>query len=66
MVVFTRYLQTGFPSQNALDEKFYVTFQDECLNVKLFHHVDHARTLVNIFQKHYNRMFTLRTFENLE
>ncbi|MFN6049896.1 MAG: transposase [Planctomycetia bacterium] len=43
------------PWQNAVDERFNGTVQDECLNMKVFHYVDHARALVSIFQRYYNQ-----------
>jgi IS30 family transposase len=53
--VTTRYIEPGSPWQNAVDERFNGTFRDECLNMEVFHHVDHARTLVRIFQRYYNQ-----------
>lgn len=53
--VTTRYIEPGSPWQNAVDERFNGTVRDECLNMEVFHHVDHARALARIFQKHYNQ-----------
>jgi len=53
--VTTRYIEPGSPWQNAVDERFNGTVRDECLNMEVFHHVDHARALVKIFQRHYNQ-----------
>lgn len=53
--VTTRYIEPGSPWQNAVDERFNGTVRDECLNMEVFHHVDHARALVRIFQRYYNQ-----------
>jgi putative transposase len=53
--VTTRYIEPGSPWQNAVDERVNGTVRDECLNMEMFHHVDHARALVRIFQRHYNQ-----------
>ena len=47
--VATRYIEPGSPWQNAVDERFNGTVRDECLNMEVFHHDDHARALIGIF-----------------
>jgi putative transposase len=50
-----RHIDPGSPWQNGKNERFNGTLRDECLNLEVFHHRDHARAIVKLFKRHYNQ-----------
>jgi putative transposase len=49
-----RYIDPGSPWQNGHCESFNGKFRDECLNLEVFHHPDHARAVVELWRRQYN------------
>ena len=50
-----RYIDPGSPWQNGHCESFNGKFRDECLNLEVFHHPDHARAVVELWRRQYNQ-----------
>jgi putative transposase len=50
----THYVDPGSPWQNGYCESFNGKLRDECLNMELFHHPDHARAVIELWRRHYN------------
>ncbi len=50
----THYIDPGSPWQNGYGESFNGKLRDECLNMELFHHPDHARAVIELWRRHYN------------
>jgi len=50
----THYIEPGSPWQNGYGESFNGKLRDECLNMELFHHPDHARAVIELWRRHYN------------
>ena len=50
-----KYIDPGSPWQNGHCESFNGKFRDECLNLEVFHHPDHARAVVELWRRQYNR-----------
>jgi putative transposase len=50
-----RYVDPGSPWQNGHCESFNGKFRDECLNLEVFHHPDHARAVVELWRRQYNQ-----------
>lgn len=50
----THYVEPGSPWQNGYCESFNGKLRDECLNMELFHHPDHARAVIELWRRHYN------------
>jgi putative transposase len=50
-----RYIDPGSPWQNGYCESFNGKFRDECLNLEVFHHPDHARAVMELWRRHYNQ-----------
>jgi putative transposase len=53
--VEARHIEPGSPWQNGRNERFNGTLRDECLNLETFHNRDHARALIKLFGRSYNR-----------
>ena len=49
-----KYIDPGSPWQNGHCESFNGKFRDECLNLEVFHHPDHARAVVELWRRQYN------------
>jgi putative transposase len=49
-----RYIDPGSPWQNGHGESFNGKLRDECLNLEVFHHPDHARAVVELWRRQYN------------
>jgi len=49
------YIDPGSPWQNGRCESFNGKFRDECLNLEVFHHPDHARAVTELWRRQYNR-----------
>jgi len=49
-----RYIEPGSPWQNGHCESFNGKFRDECLNLEVFHHPDHARAVTELWRRQYN------------
>ena len=50
----THYIDPGSPWQNGYCESFNGKFRDECLNMEVFHHPDHARAVIELWRRDYN------------
>ena len=50
-----KYVDPGSPWQNGYCESFNGKFRDECLNLEVFHHPDHARAVVELWRRQYNQ-----------
>ena len=50
----THYIEPGSPWQNGYGESFNGKFRDECLNMEVFHHPDHARAVTELWRRSYN------------
>jgi putative transposase len=50
-----KYIDPGSPWQNGHCESFNGKFRDECLNLEVFHHLDHARAVVELWRRQYNQ-----------
>jgi putative transposase len=50
-----KYIDPGSPWQNGHCESFNGKLRDECLNLEVFHHPDHARAVVELWRRHYNQ-----------
>jgi len=50
----THYIEPGSPWQNGYGESFNGKFRDECLNMEVFHHPDHARAVAELWRRSYN------------
>jgi putative transposase len=48
------YIDPGSPWQNGHCESFNGKFRDECLNLEVFHHPDHARAVTELWRRQYN------------
>jgi putative transposase len=48
------YVDPGSPWQNGHCESFNGKLRDECLNLEVFHHPDHARAVVELWRRQYN------------
>ena len=48
-------IDPGSPWQNGHGESFNGKFRDECLNLEVFHHPDHARAVVELWRRQYNQ-----------
>jgi len=49
-----RFIDPGSPWQNGRNERFNGTLRKEFLNQEVFHHVDHARALAQLYVRKYN------------
>jgi len=50
----THYIDPASPWQNGYGESFNGKLRDECLNLEVFHHPDHARAVIELWRRHYN------------
>jgi putative transposase len=50
----TYYIEPGSPWQNGYCESFNGKLRDECLNMEVFHHPDHARAVIELWRRYYN------------
>lgn len=50
----THYIDPASPWQNGYGESFNGKLRDECLNMEVFHHPDHARAVIELWRRHYN------------
>ena len=50
----THYVDPGSPWQNGYCESFNGKLRDECLNMEVFHHPDHARAVIELWRRYYN------------
>jgi putative transposase len=50
-----RYIDPGSPWQNGHCESFNGKLRDECLNLEVFHHRDHAGAVVELWRRQYNQ-----------
>jgi putative transposase len=48
------YIDPGSPWQNGHCESFNGKLRDECLNLEVFHHPEHARAVVELWRRQYN------------
>ena len=50
------FIQPGKPSQNAFVESFNGKFRDYCLDLHWFASLEDARSTINEWREHYNRV----------
>jgi putative transposase len=53
--VTARHIDPGSPWQNGFNERLNGTLRNECLNLESFHNRDHARALIKLWGRGYNR-----------
>ena len=53
--VACRHIDPGSPWQNGINERFNGTLRSECLNSETFHNRDHARAVIKLYGRSYNR-----------
>lgn len=54
--VSTHHIDPGKPWQNCFGESFNGRIRDECLNLEVFHSIDHARVLIDAWRRRYNNV----------